>query len=94
MKKILMLGTGGTIASEMTPEELQEYNDNLPLYEEYDKTMSHDRTEIMLDVAIDYLEGDKVVFYAVGLAHLLEKDTGLVEALRNAGYTVELVVYQ
>lgn len=47
----------------------------------------------MLDVAIEYLESDDVVFYAVGLAHLLAED-GLVNTLREAGYTVELVSYQ
>ena len=39
-----------------------------------------------------YLESGDVVFYAVGLAHLLA-ESGLVQALRDAGYTVELVTY-
>jgi hypothetical protein len=47
----------------------------------------------MLKVAIDYLESGDVVFYAVGLAHLLNNVNGLVDALRDAGYTVELVSY-
>ena len=46
----------------------------------------------MLDVAVSYLEGGKQVFYAVGLAHLLSGN-GLVQALRDAGYTVELVSF-
>ena len=47
----------------------------------------------MLKKAIEYLESDKVVFYAVGLAHLLDGTNGLVDTLREAGYTVELVTY-
>ncbi len=68
---------------EMTEEEAA-------LYEEYNKAMSTDRNAAMLEVAKDYLSGDKTVFYAVGLAHLLAED-GLVNTLRDAGYTVELV---
>lgn len=82
-----------TDTSEMTEEELAEYNAALPLMEEYDKSMEFDRNEGMLKVAIEYLESDDVVFYAVGLAHLLNAENGLVEALRQAGYTVELVSY-
>ena len=39
------------------------------------------------------LESGDVVFYAVGLAHLLNNVNGLVDTLREAGYTVELVNY-
>ena len=80
--------------SKMTAEELAEYNAQEPLRKEYEKAMETDRNEGMLDVAIDYLEGDQVVFFAVGLAHLLDDTNGLVDALRTAGYTVELVKYQ
>lgn len=72
--------------SELTEEEK-------PLYEEYIKAMETDRNVGMLEVAKDYLESDEVVFYAVGLAHLLAKD-GLVNTLRDAGYTVELVNFK
>ena len=71
---------------ELTPEEQA-------LMEEYTKAMETDRNVGMLDVAKEYLESGKVVFYAVGLAHLLAED-GLVNTLREAGYTVELVPYQ
>lgn len=60
--------------------------------EEYEKAMSVDRNEGMLKVAKEYLESGDVVFYAVGLAHLLAEN-GLVNTLRDAGYTVELVNY-
>ncbi len=78
--------------STMTQEELDEYNRVLELMDEYNSAMSSDRNVEMLKAAIDYLESDKVVFYAVGLAHLLAED-GLVNTLRDAGYTVELVTY-
>ena len=79
--------------SELTEEELAEYEAQKPLYEEYEKAMDFDRNEGMLKVAVEYLESGDVVFYAVGLAHLLDDANGLVEALREAGYTVELVEY-
>jgi len=71
--------------SDLTAEELA-------LYEEYNKAMITDRNEAMLKVAIGYLESGDTVFYAVGLAHLLAGN-GLVDALREAGYTVELVTF-
>ena len=71
-------------------EELTE--EELPLYEEYNRTMSSDRNAGMLEVAKDYLESGDVIFYAVGLAHLLAED-GLVNTLRDAGYTVEQVSF-
>lgn len=79
--------------SELTEEELAEYEAQLPLMEEYEKAMDLDRNDGMLKVAVEYLESGDVVFYAVGLAHLLNDTNGLVEALREAGYTVELVQY-
>ena len=72
--------------SDLTEEEIA-------LIEEYNNAMGTDRNDDMLDVAIGYLESGEVVFYAVGLAHLLAED-GLVNTLRDAGYTVELVSYE
>lgn len=71
--------------SDMTEEELA-------LYEEYNNAMIIHRNEAMLETAIEYLNSGKTIFYAVGLAHLLQ-DNGLVDTLREAGYTVELVLY-
>lgn len=79
--------------TEMTDAEFAEYESQLPLMEEYDKAMSYDRNEDMLKVAVKYLESDETVFYAVGLAHLLYDENGLVDTLREAGYTVEQVKY-
>jgi len=72
--------------SDMTAEEQA-------LYQEYQKAMETDRNKQMAEVAIEYLESGETVFYAVGLAHVIADD-GLVNALRDAGYTVELVTYE
>lgn len=80
--------------SEFTEEELAEYEAQKPYIDEYNKAMSYDRNEGMLRTAIDYLESGRTIFYAVGLAHLLDNVNGLVDTLREAGYTVELVNYQ
>ena len=73
--------------SELTEEEQK-------LYEEYNSAMMTNRNDGMLEVAKQYLESGDVVFYAVGLAHLLDQNNGLVFTLREAGYTVTLVEYQ
>ena len=70
---------------DMTAEELA-------LYQEYVDEVIIQRNEKMLEVAIDYLESGETVFYAVGLAHLLQEN-GLVDTLRAAGYTVEQLTY-
>ena len=70
---------------EMTAEELV-------LYQEYVDKVIIQRNEGMLEVAVEYLESGETVFYAVGLAHLLQEN-GLVDTLRDAGFTVEQVAY-
>lgn len=72
--------------SGMTEEEIA-------LYEQYNEMLLSTRNEGMLEVAEGYLESGKTVFYAVGLAHLLGQD-GLVDSLRQAGYTVELICFR
>lgn len=66
--------------------------EEIPLYEEYIKIMETDRNALMLQTAIEYLQSDDVIFYAVGAAHVMADD-GLVNTLREAGYTVEQVSY-
>lgn len=61
--------------------------------QEYTNAMETDRNAKMLETAIDYLNSGDTVFYAVGLAHLMAED-GLVNTLRAAGYTVELVTFE
>ena len=79
--------------TDWTEEEIAEYESIKHLLDEYNQAMSYDRNEGMLKKAIEYLESGDVVFYAVGLAHLLNDVNGLVDTLREAGYTVELVTY-
>lgn len=62
------------------------------LWQEYDQALITDRNATMLSTAIDCLEGEETVFYAVGLAHLLG-DSGLLQSLEDAGYTVTMVSY-
>ncbi len=64
----------------------------IALYEDYNDALLTQRNAGMFEVAKEYLESGETVFYAVGLAHLLTED-GLVNTLRQAGYTVELVTY-
>ncbi len=64
--------------------------DELAIYDEYHQKMEVERNAGMLEVAKGYLQGDRTVFFAVGLAHLLGEG-GLVQALRDAGYTVTLI---
>ncbi len=72
-------------------EDLSEMDEEeRALYEEYHSAMETDRNAQMLETAKGYLSGGKTVFFAVGLAHLLG-DGGLVQALRDAGYTVTLI---
>ena len=73
--------------SNMTANEIK-------AYEEYMKALQIDRDALMLEKAKEYLESEEVVFYAVGLAHLINEEGGLVFKLAEAGYTVELVEYE
>ncbi len=73
-------------SGEMTDEEQK-------LYDEYNNAMSVSRNADMIQKAIEYLESGETIFYAVGLAHVIAED-GLVNGLRAAGYTVELVEFE
>ena len=77
-----------TAESQEEQEEIDE--EEMAVYVEYHQKMEVERNAHMLKVAQGYLSGDETVFYAVGLAHLLG-DGGLVQALRDAGYTVTLI---
>lgn len=65
----------------------------LALYEEYYQTMYIDRTAVMNKAIRGYLESGETVFCAVDILNLLGQD-GLLEALKAAGYTVDLVSYE
>ncbi len=78
---------------ELCEEALKELTDkDLEAMKAYDKMLVADRDAGMIAKAKEYMDGDKTVFFAVGLAHLLS-ETGLVDTLRADGYTVELVEY-
>ena len=62
-----------------------------PQLQEYNETVLHERNVSMLETCESYLEGEDTVFLAVGLAHLIDPESGLVNALREAGCTVDLV---
>lgn len=85
-------GDEAALTASLNSESSDLTGQELALYEEYHKALSTDRNVDMLEVAREYLESGDVIFYAVGLAHLLAED-GLVNTLRDAGYTVELVSY-
>jgi uncharacterized protein YbaP (TraB family) len=73
------------------PEDLSE--EEKLLLEEYREAMYTNRNAKMLRKALEYLKGEDTVFFAVGYAHLLG-ETGLLQGLQDAGYTVELVSYE
>lgn len=62
-------------------------------YAEYERIFMTERDAQMIEKAKEYLASDKTVFMAVGAAHVLGEG-GLVDALREAGYTVERVEYK
>ena len=57
------------------------------IYEEYYGALQWDRNAAMAEVAVSYLESGRTVFFAVGTAHVVGSG-GLVDLLRQAGYTV------
>ncbi|MBR4700313.1 MAG: TraB/GumN family protein [Oscillospiraceae bacterium] len=85
------LGDEESLAAELpdlSEEALAEMTaDERAVYEEYYGTLTAQRNAPMAETAASYLESGKTVFFAVGVAHLVGAD-GLVEALRQAGYTV------
>ena len=62
------------------------------LAEEYNDKMLIQRNLGMRDKAVGWLKAGDKVFFAVGAAHLVDEG-GLVELLRDAGYTVEQIKY-
>lgn len=60
------------------------------LLEEYQYTMETERNIGMTDFAVEALEDGEEIFICVGAAHVVGEG-GMVEMLRELGYTVELV---
>ena len=72
-------------------EDLQELKDEeKKLYDEYYNEMITKRNISMADYAEQSLDGDKDVFICVGCAHIVG-DGGMVDLLRERGYTVTKV---
>ncbi len=72
-------------------DELEDLTDEeLALYEDYNKAMITDRNLAMTKLVEEYLAEDGTGFFAVGAAHIVGEGAA-VELLRAEGYTVELV---
>ena len=78
-----MIREDDTADEDMTEEELA-------AFEEYNQYLTVERDAIMLEKAKEYIASGDTVFFAVGCAHVLG-ETGLVDSLRAAGYTVTLI---
>ena len=61
-----------------------------PIEKQFMRRINHHRNTKMLDAIIGHSKTHKQVFVAVGTMHLLGKE-GLIENLKTAGFTVELV---
>lgn len=85
-------GDEAALMAALYPDESGLSQEEAALTEEYDQAMFSDRNARMLEAARTYLSSGETVFYAVGLAHLLGEG-GLIARLRDAGFTVEQVVF-
>ena len=72
---------------ELTPEEQA-------LIDEYNEGMMRKRNAEMRDKVLEYMNSGETIFFAVGLAHLLDEEDGLLLTLPQAGLTVERVVFE
>lgn len=72
--------------AEEIPADLQK------MIDDYNYQLMDARNAGMVEKAIEMLEGDQSVFYVVGAAHF-GGETGLLEQLEKAGYTLERVQY-
>lgn len=73
--------------AEEIPADLQK------MIDDYNYQLMDARNAGMVQKAIDMLEGDQSIFYVVGAAHF-GGETGLIEQLEKAGYTLERVEYK
>lgn len=85
-------GDEAALTQALNEDTSQLTEQELILYNEQQAALITDRNASMLQKALEYLESDQTVFFAVGLAHVLGED-GLAASLRDAGYTVEAVTY-
>lgn len=79
---------------EVDEDEFKQLTDEeKKLYEDYQNAMLIDRNTGMADKADAYLKSGKSVFFAVGAGHMVS-DKGVVQLMKNKGYTVERVAAQ
>ena len=78
--------TNGTTALFSGDED----SDYAKAYEEYNKAMVDDRNVYMAQKADSYFNEGKKVFFVVGAAHVCG-DGGIIELLKDMGYTAERV---
>ena len=71
---------------------ITEEEDAGDLVADYNRRLIDERNANMAAVAKEYLASGKTVFFAVGAAHMAN-DAGIVQLLKNAGYTVEEISY-
>lgn len=90
LKDMLDIWERGDIAGleELLASETEDLTeDELKLYDEYNKAMIVNRNIAMTDKVEELLKGDKDVFYMVGSAHMVGEE-GIVKLLQERGYTV------
>ena len=63
------------------------------LVEEYNTKMMTSRNAGMVEKALEMLKGDKKIFYVVGAAHMFG-ESGIINQLELAGYTVTRIMHQ
>ena len=80
------------IANEFDDDAESYTEEQLALMEDYNYRLVDERNLGMRDKAIEYLNSGETVFFAVGAAHMAN-ETGLVQLLIDAGYTVEQIAY-
>lgn len=80
------------VLNEESGEDDELTEEQTALLEDYYDKMLTQRNLGMRDKAVQWLEAGDKVFFAVGAAHLVDEG-GLIELLREAGYTVEQVSY-
>ena len=76
--------------SSSTSGDMTYTEEQIRMLEDYENAMIHDRNAGMAEKAAGYLESGKTVFLAVGAGHMIG-ETGLVNTLETAGYTVERI---
>ena len=73
-------------------DEVELTQEQVAMLEDLNRRLIDDRNFGMRDKAVEYLASGETVFFAVGAAHMAN-ETGIVQLLSEAGYTVEPIQY-